>query len=141
MEQLIDLGCEIRSYDRGACGSAQSVVSDVAALLWSRLRDSCSFAGFAQRAAPQLIPLESRHGWTRGGWGRIPEKETSLTNVLARMLEAPDMWGGADHYLDALDHVTDDGQDRSARRDTDFKRDPLRAQKISNERRADGAMS
>ena len=110
MEQLIDLACELRDYDyfrsQDPVEAARFVVSDAAALLWGTLHAHYGFAGFAQRAAPQLIRWESRHGWTRSGWGRLSEKETSLASVLARMLPAPDKWAGfADRYLDALDHL------------------------------------
>jgi hypothetical protein len=77
-------------------------------------------------AAPQLVRWESRHGWTRSGWGRVSHKETSLASVLARMLRAPDAWAGfADRYLDALDRLA---RAASARRDrfwdsTSYERD------------------
>lgn len=129
MEQLIELACELRSYDyfrsEDPVEAARFVVSDAVALSWGRLRDSYGFAGFAERAAPQLIRWESRYGWTRGGWGRIPDKETSLASVLTRLLRAPDTWVGfADHYLDALDHVAVGGEagPRRSRGDTDFER-------------------
>jgi hypothetical protein len=110
MEQLIDLACEMRDYEyfhsEDPVEAAGFVVSDAVALLWARLQAHCGFAGFAQRAAPQLVRWESRHGWTRSGWGRVSEKETQLASVLARMLPAPDAWVGfADRYLDALDHL------------------------------------
>ncbi|MGH3449872.1 MAG: hypothetical protein ACRDQW_03930 [Haloechinothrix sp.] len=109
-EELIDLACEMRNYDyfrsEDPVEAARFVVSDLVALLWTRVRDHCGFAGFAERAAPQLIRWESRHGWTRSGSGRVSEQETSLAGVLAPMLRAPDMWAGfADRYLDALDHA------------------------------------
>ncbi len=110
VEQLIDLACETRDYDyfrsEDPMEAARFVVSDAVALLWAKLQGEHGFAGFAERAAPQLIRWESRYGWTRSGWGRVSEKETSLASVLARMLPAPDMWAGfADRYLDALDHL------------------------------------
>jgi hypothetical protein len=110
LEQLIDLACETRHYDyfhsEDPMEAAGFVASDAVALLWARLQAQHGFAGFAQRAAPQLIRWESRHGWTRSGWGRVSQKETSLASVLARMLRAPDAWAGfADRYLDALDRL------------------------------------
>jgi hypothetical protein len=93
LEQLIDLASATRDYDyfrsEDPVEAARFVVSEAAALLWSTVRDRCGFSGFAERAAPQLIRWESRHGWTRSGWGRIAEKETSLASVLAGMLRAP----------------------------------------------------
>lgn len=110
VEQLIDLACEMRSYDYfrsdDPVEAARFVVSDVAAMLWASLLDRSGFAGFAERAAPQLVRWESRYGWTRTGAGRVSEKETSLALVLAHMLRIPDMWiGFADRYLDALDDI------------------------------------
>ena len=64
------------------------------------------FARFATVAAAQLPRWESAYGWSRSGWGKLAEKETSLTSVLARTLHAPDAWTAfADCYLDALDQI------------------------------------
>jgi hypothetical protein len=120
MEQLIDLACEMRDYEyfhsEDPMEAAGFVVSDAVALLWGRLQAHYGFAGFAQRAAPQLIRWESRHGWTRSGWGRVSQKETSLASVLAQMLAAPDMWiGFTDRYLDALDRLARDAPARPNR--------------------------
>src|SRR6266542_2370612 len=110
LAQLIDLACQTRDYDyfrsEDPMEAAGVVVSDAVALLWGTLHARYGFAGFAERAAPQLIRWESRHGWTRSGWGRVSQKETSLASVLAQMLAAPDMWVGfTDRYLDALDRL------------------------------------
>ena len=110
VEQLVDFACEMRDYDyfrsEDPVEAARFVVSDVVALLWATLLDRFGFAGFAERAAPQLIRWESRYGWTRTGSGRVSEQETPLADVLARMLRLPDTWVGfADAYLAALDQV------------------------------------
>lgn len=110
VELLVDLACEMSMYDyfrsEDSVAAAQFVVSDVVALLWAKLRDVYGFAGFAERAAPQLLRWESPHGWTRLGEGRVSERETTLAEVLGRMLSAPDMWTGfAEAYLRALDQV------------------------------------
>jgi hypothetical protein len=110
VEELIDFACEMRGYDyfrsEDPVEAARFVVSDAVALLWGKLRDVYGFAAFAERAALQLIRWESSYGWTRSGWGRVSEKETSLANVLVQMLSASDMWiGFGDRYLDALDQV------------------------------------
>lgn len=69
-----------------------------------RSPSSCRRGDEATRAATQLVRWESRYGWTRPGWGPIPEQEVSLASVLARRLQAPDMWvTTADRYLHALD--------------------------------------
>jgi hypothetical protein len=120
LEQLIDLACETRDYDyfhsEDPMEAAGFVVSDAVALLWGKLQARHGFAGFAERAAPQLIRWESRYGWTRSGWGRVSEKETSLASVLAQMLPAPDMWVGfTDRYLDALDQAARDDAARPNR--------------------------
>jgi hypothetical protein len=113
LEELIDFACEMRGYDyfrsEDPVEAARFVVSDAVALVWGNVRDESGFAAFAERAAPQLIRWESRYGWTRSGWGRIAEHETSLASVLVPMLPAIDMWIGlADCYLDALDRVAGD---------------------------------
>jgi hypothetical protein len=115
VEQLIDLAREMHGYDyfrsEDPVEAARFVVSDAVALMWGKIRDQHGFPVFAERAAPQLIRWESPYGWTRSGYGRVSEKETSLASVLAPMLPAPDMWAGfTDRYLDALDQVTRDDQ-------------------------------
>ncbi len=110
MELLVDLACEMRSYDyfrsEDPIEAARFVVSDAVALMWSRIRDTWGFSDFAARGAPQLIAWESPHGWTRIGDGRVAQKETSLATVLASMLTAPDMWiGFAASYLRCLDEI------------------------------------
>jgi hypothetical protein len=110
LAQLIDLACETRDFDyfrsEDPMEAAGFVVSDAAELLWGTLRDRYGFAGFAERAAPQLVRWESRYGWSRSGWGKLAGRETSLASVLTRMLRAPDMWAGfAARYLDALDNA------------------------------------
>jgi hypothetical protein len=113
VEELIDFACELRGYDYfrsdDPIEAARFVVSDAVALLWGRAREVGGFAAFAERAAPQLIRWESRYGWTRSGWDRVAEQETSLARVLVPMLPATDMWiGFADRYLEALDRVAGD---------------------------------
>lgn len=113
VEELIDFACEMRGYDyfrsEDPLEAARFVVSDAVALLWAKVRDGCGFAAFADRAAPQLIRWESPYGWTRSGWGRVSEKETSLASLLGQMLPATDMWiGFGDRYLDALDEAARD---------------------------------
>jgi hypothetical protein len=110
VEQLIDLACATRDYDyfrsEDPVEAARFVVSDAAAGLWSAVRARHGSSGFAERSAPQLIRWESRHGWTRSGWGAISEKETSLAEVIAGLLRTPEMWlEYADHYLDSLDQA------------------------------------
>jgi hypothetical protein len=105
---LVDLACEtggleyFRSED--PVEAAKIVISDEVAMLWRRVRDHAGLGGFAALAAPQLIRWERRHGWTRGGWGQVPPKETTLATVLVTMLDIPDSWRTfAVHYLTALD--------------------------------------
>jgi len=62
------------------------------------------FAAFARRVPEQLIRWESDYGWTRRGYGQVPERETALGVPLARLLTTPDMWRTfAESYLGALD--------------------------------------
>lgn len=108
MELLIDLACAMKERDyfrsEDPVEAARFVVSDAAALLWEAILRQHGFAAFAEAAAPQLVRWESRHGWTRTGYGKTAEKETTLADVLARMLRVADAWATfADRYLDALD--------------------------------------
>jgi hypothetical protein len=110
LELLIDVACETRGCDyfrsEDPVEAARFVVSDAAALLWGTLLDRYGFAGFADRAAPQLVRWESRYGWTRSGWGQLSSRETSLASVLVGLLRTPDMWTGfAERYLGALDQA------------------------------------
>ncbi|MFF5264469.1 hypothetical protein ACFY4C_36560 [Actinomadura viridis] len=92
LEQLIDLACEIKSYDlfhsEDPVEAAGFVVSDAVSALWQGLRERRGFIGFARLAAPQLIRWEQKHGWIRSGWCRLSEKETTLATVLAGLLRA-----------------------------------------------------
>ncbi len=120
LEALVDLACELRQYDHFRSAdpveAARFVVSDAVAMLWSAQRDRHGFATFAERAAPQLIRWESEFGWTRTGFGRVAERETTLASVLERMLPAQDMWETfVDRYLDALDTAADRPRRRSDR--------------------------
>jgi hypothetical protein len=109
---VIDLACETKRFDyfrsEDPMEAAQFVVSDAAATLWEFVRQRHGFARFATVAAAQLPRWESAYGWSRSGWGKLAEKETSLARVLARTLRAPDAWTAfADCYLGALDQIAD----------------------------------
>jgi len=108
LAELIDLANDTRRYDyfhsEDPMEAARFVVSDAVTVLWRRLLEEHGFAGFAERAAPQLVRWESRFGWTQTGFGALREKECSLASVLTGMLRSPDMWiDFADSYLGALD--------------------------------------
>lgn len=110
LEQLIDLARETKEYDYfrsdDPMEAARFVLSDAAGLLWGHRRDRHGFDACAESAAAQLVRWESRHGWTRRGFGQIAEKEASLATVLDGMLTVTDMWVTfARHYLDALDRT------------------------------------
>jgi hypothetical protein len=114
MELLIDLACQMkdREYFRSEdpVAAARFVVSDAVTLLWHTLRAEHGFAGFAQRAAAQLVRWESPYGWTRHGDGAVGDREVPLAEVLAGMLPAADAWVGfADAYLDVLDRYSSAG--------------------------------
>ncbi|MBE1530882.1 hypothetical protein [Actinomadura algeriensis] len=116
IERLVDLACETKSYDlfrsEDPMEAANFVVSDAVAALWRALLDHHGFDGFARSAAPQLVRWEREFGWTRSGWGRVSEKETTLATVLTRMLRGADAWSDfAGHYLTALDAARNDGPD------------------------------
>ena len=121
MATLIDLACELRSVDyfrsEDPVEAARFVVSDAAAVMWSAIRREHGFAAFCERAAGQLLRWESRGGWTRRGEGWVSERETTLAQVVADMLPAPDAWGGfADQYLRALAGVAERGRAAGGRR-------------------------
>jgi hypothetical protein len=107
---MIDLACETKRFDyfrsEDPMEAAQFVVSDAAATLWEFVRERHGFARFATVAAAQLPRWESAYGWSRSGWGKLAEKETTLASVLGRALRAPDAWTAfADGYLDTLDQT------------------------------------
>jgi len=106
--EMVDLACEVKSYDYfhsdDPVEAAKFVVSDAVAALWESVLRHDGFAAFARRVPKQLICWEARYGWTRRGYGQVPEKETALGVLLARLLATPDMWRTfAGSYLDALD--------------------------------------
>ena len=73
-------------------------------MLWESVLRHDGFAAFARRVPEQLIRWEADYGWTRRGYGQVPEKETALAVPHARLLTTPDMWRTfAESYLDALD--------------------------------------
>lgn len=121
MELLIELACEMRSYDyfrsEDPLEAAGFVVSEAAALLWTKVKDNYGIAGLADRAPRQLIRWESLYGWTRSGDGRVSRKESTLAGVLAVMLLGlPEMWIiFADRYLEALDEAERDDASRPLR--------------------------
>jgi hypothetical protein len=118
--EMVDLACDMKSYDcfhsDDPVEAAKFVVSDVVAVLWESVLRHGGFAAFVGRVPEQLIRWESAYGWTRRGYGQVPEKETALAVPLARLLATPDMWRTfAESYLDALDAVgrADPGRPRT----------------------------
>lgn len=108
LAEMIDLACQLRDYEfvrsEDPIEAAAVVVSDEIAVLWRHLLEHRGFAGFAARAAEQFLCWEARYGWTRSGWGKISERETRLSEVLAGLLTVPDTWVTfTQHYLQALD--------------------------------------
>jgi len=108
LTEMIDLACQLRDdeYVRSEdpIEAAAIVVSDEIAVLWRHLLDHRGFAVFATQAAEQFLRWESCYGWTRHGWGTIPERESRLTDVMAGFLTVPDTWVTfTEHYLHALD--------------------------------------
>jgi hypothetical protein len=108
LTEMIDLACQLRDYEyvrsEDPIEAAAVVVSDEIAVLWRHLLDHRGFAGFAAEAAGQFLRWESQYGWTRHGWGKVSERETRLTDVLAGLLTVPDTWVTfTQHYLQVLD--------------------------------------
>jgi hypothetical protein len=106
--EMVDLACDMKGYDYfhsdDPVEAAKFVVSDAVAMLWESVLRHDGFAAFARSVPGQLVRWESDYGWTRRGYGQVPEKETALGVPLARLLTTPDMWRAfAESYLDALD--------------------------------------
>src|SRR5215467_4405595 len=106
--KIVNLACDMRSYDYfhsdDPVEAAKFVVSEAVAVLWESVLRHDGFAAFARRVPEQLIGWEAGYGWTRRGYGQVPERETALAVPLARLLATPDMWRTfAESYLDALD--------------------------------------
>ena len=106
--EIVDLVLEMKSVDYfhsdDPVEAAKFVVSDAVAVLWESVLRHDGFAAFARRVPEQLIRWEADYGWTRRGYGQVPEKETTLAVPLARLLATPDMWRKfAESYLEALD--------------------------------------
>lgn len=115
MEQLIDLACDMHRYQyfhsEDPVEAARFVVSHAVSALWQTVLDTRGFAGFAERAACQLIRWESPYGWTEGG-GKVAQHETTLTEVLVPLLTSPQMWRDFTiAYLSALDAVANSEED------------------------------
>ncbi|HEV2373568.1 MAG TPA: hypothetical protein VGS19_15520 [Streptosporangiaceae bacterium] len=76
--KMVDLACDMKSYDYfhsdDPVEAAKFVVSDAVAMLWESVLRHDGFAGFARRVPEQLIRWESDHGWTRRGYGQVPER-------------------------------------------------------------------
>jgi len=107
---LLEFASDLRDYDYfhtdDPVQAAGLVFSDEVALVWGRVQRRSGFAEFAKFAAPQFVRWEARHGWTRSGFGSVSLRETSLAEVLERMLTVPDAWiTFAECYLSALDDL------------------------------------
>lgn len=108
---LVDLACETKGKDyfrsEEPMEAARFVVSDAVRAMWSRLRDTRGANHMVEQAVSDLVRWEERYGWTRGGYGRVAERETSLATVLVDFLLVPDLWvTAAERYADALDTVS-----------------------------------
>lgn len=109
MELMIDLACHAQGCFRSEdpLEAARFVVSQAVSALWETVLDAQGFAEFTARAVPQLVRWEREYGWSEGlGAGKVREQERPLAEVLAPILETPDMWRGfADAYLAELDRI------------------------------------
>ncbi|MCB0909567.1 MAG: hypothetical protein KDB63_20900 [Nocardioidaceae bacterium] len=116
---MVDLACETRGYDyfrsEDPVEAARFVVSDAIAELWTQMQRTYGVDGLIERAVGQLVRWESRYGWSRRGEGWVSQHETSLANVLARLLVAPESWtAAARRYLDELDRFGGRGRQQRA---------------------------
>lgn len=112
---LVDLACEMKDDDyvrsQDPVEAARFVVSDAVATLWSRMRQAHGVDGLLRQAVVQLVRWESSHGWTRHGMGWVAERESSLAQVLAGLLVAPESWStAAKLYLEVLDQTVGRGR-------------------------------
>jgi hypothetical protein len=129
--EIVDLACEMKGYDYfhsdDPVEAAKFVVSDAVAVLWESVLRCDGFTAFAQRVPEQLIRWEAHYGWTRRGYGQVPDRETALAVPLARLLTTPDMWQTfAEAYLAALDAVGRTAPKRSGIRYASFDFDESR---------------
>ena len=94
--EIVDLAREMKSCDYfhsdDPVEAAKFVVSDAVAGLWESVLRHDGFAAFARPRTGAAIRWEAEYGWTRRGYGQVPEKETPLGVVLTRLLTTPDMW-------------------------------------------------
>src|ERR1700760_3500195 len=85
--EIVDLACETKSYDYfhsdDPVEAAKLVVSDAVAVLWESVLRHDGFAAFVRQVPEQLIRWEAEYGWTRRGYGQVPEQETVLAVPLA----------------------------------------------------------
>jgi hypothetical protein len=108
LELMIDLAAQTADHEyfhsEDPMQAAGFVVSEAVTALWGTVRDREGFPAFTTLAAGQFIRWEAPYGWTRRGEGSVADKESSLAEVLAGMLVAPDHWDSfAAAYLEALD--------------------------------------
>lgn len=86
--------------------AARFVVSDAVGEVWGRIREVRGDGKFTASATAQLVRWEQEYGWTRYGYGWVAERETTLTTVLAGMLDSPALWRqAARDYVLALDRL------------------------------------
>ena len=107
---LVDLACETKEYDyfrsEDPMEATRFVASDAVAAMWSRLRDTQGAGPMVERAVRDLVRWEQRHGWTRGGFGRVSAQEATLASTLTGFLVLPDLWSlAARQYADAVDEA------------------------------------
>lgn len=114
---VVDLACEtihadlFRSQD--PMEAARFIVSDAVGALWARVREVRGEAAFTASATAQLVRWEQEYGWTRYGYGWVAERETTLTTVLAGMLDSPPLWRqAARDYVSVLDRCGGAGSRR-----------------------------
>lgn len=107
MSVLIDLACETKGVDyfrsEDPVEAARFVVSDAAAAMWSRLRDTKGATPMVEQAVGHLVRWEQRYGWTRRGEGWVSQREDTLASTLAGFLVVPDLWvTAARRYADLV---------------------------------------
>ncbi|GAA1873331.1 hypothetical protein GCM10009813_36990 [Brevibacterium marinum] len=109
---LITLACETEGFDyfrsEDPIEASKVVISEKVDQLWTGIGRALGPEELCRLAAVQIVHWERRFGWTRVGFGRTSEKESTLTEVLPHHLLTPDMWSSfTEHYVQELAEVGD----------------------------------
>lgn len=107
---LITLACETEGFDyfrsEDPIEASKVVISEMVDQLWTGIGRALGPEELCRLSAVQIVHWERKYGWTRFGFGRTSEKESTLAEVLPRHLLTPDMWSSfTEHFIHELDTV------------------------------------